>query len=109
MTPLPHNLLLGAAIVLVVSVVSSAPPVRAATANDWPTYLNGLSRTGFGLDETVITASSAPSMRLRWTAKSAGAESAEPVTVGGVIYWGSWDGPADNRTDDIGIRVVLRV
>lgn len=92
MTPFPHNRLLSAAIVLVVSAVSSAQPVRAATANDWPTYLDGLSRTGFGSGETVITASSVPSMRLRWTATSAGAASAEPVAVGGVVYWGSWDG-----------------
>lgn len=96
MTPFPHNRLLCAATVIVVSattwLVSSAEPVRAATANDWPTYLDGIARTGFGADETVITASSAPSLRLRWTAASAGAASAQPVAVGGIIYWGSWDG-----------------
>jgi polyvinyl alcohol dehydrogenase (cytochrome) len=87
---------LGAAVVVVASVASSlisgAQPVRAAATSDWPTYLNGLARTGFSSGETVITASSAPSLRLRWTARSAGAASAEPVAVGGVVYWGSWDG-----------------
>jgi outer membrane protein assembly factor BamB len=94
--PLRPSCALGAAIVMVVSaaswLVSGAQPVHAATTNDWPTYLDGLPRTGFGPDETVITASSAPSLRLRWQTKSAGAASAEPVAVGGVVYWGSWDG-----------------
>ena len=85
----------GAAIVMVVIttwLVSGTQPARAAAANDWPTYLDGLGRTGFGPGETVITASSAPSLRLRWKTASVGAASAEPVAVRGVIYWGSWDG-----------------
>lgn len=87
---------LGAIFAMVASIaawlVSGAQPARAALVNNWPTYLNGLARTGFSPDETAITASSAPSLRLRWTATSAGSVSAEPVAVGGVIYWGSWDG-----------------
>ena len=87
---------IGAAVIVVVSLsawlISGAQPVLAAAGNDWPTYLNGLGRTGFGANETVITASSAASLRLRWTASSAGAASAEPVAAGGVVYWGSWDG-----------------
>jgi outer membrane protein assembly factor BamB len=65
---------------------------RAAAASDWPTYLGDPGRTGFGPAETVITASAAGSLRLRWAASSAGAVSAEPVAAGGVVYWGSWDG-----------------
>jgi len=87
---------LGAAFVMVASMVtwliSGAQPALAATANDWPTYLNGLARTGFSSGETVITPSSAPTLRLRWTSGSAAAVSAEPVAARGIVYWGSWDG-----------------
>ena len=85
------NVLMGGVIVAV-SLVSGAQPTQAAAAEDWPTYLNGLARTGFAPAEKVITVSSAPSLRLRWTATSGGPASAEPVVAGGVIYWGSWDG-----------------
>lgn len=91
----PPRLALGTAIVTVMSVASwlaaSPQPARAAV-EDWRTYLAGLGRTGFSPAKTAITASSAPSLRLRWTAVSAGAASAEPVVANGVIYWGSWDG-----------------
>jgi hypothetical protein len=87
---------LSATAVIVVSVASwllaCAEPARAAVAEDWRTYLDSLGRTGFSPAETVITASSARSLRLRWTAVSAGAVSAEPVVANGVVYWGCWDG-----------------
>lgn len=87
---------LGAAAIIAMIVafwlVPTAQPARAAAASDWPTYLAGLARTGFGAGETAITVSTAPSLRLRWRAASAAAASAEPVAVGGIIYWGSWDG-----------------
>jgi outer membrane protein assembly factor BamB len=87
---------LGVAVLTAASLAAclsvGAPPAHAATASDWPTYLDGLARTGFSAAETVITPSSAPSLRLRWQAKAPGAVSAEPVVVGGVVYWGSWDG-----------------
>jgi polyvinyl alcohol dehydrogenase (cytochrome) len=103
---------LGAAVVMIISVAASlasgVQPARAAAVNDWPTYLSGLSRTGFAQAEKVITPSSARSLRLRWTASAAGAASAEPVVAGGVIYWGSWDGHERATTSSGGLLWTSR-
>jgi hypothetical protein len=55
-------------------------------------YLNDTARSGFAAGETAITPSTAPNMKLQWSAHAGGAVSAEPVTANGNVYWGSWDG-----------------
>jgi polyvinyl alcohol dehydrogenase (cytochrome) len=65
--------------------------VHAATG-DWPTFLGGNARTGFNAAESVINPTTAPNLKLKWTAQTKGHVSSEPLVVNGVIYWGSWDG-----------------
>jgi len=67
-------------------------PADAQTTGDWSTYLNTATRTGYGAAETTIDASTAPDLKPRWTDGNGGAVSAEPVTSGGVAFYGSWDG-----------------
>lgn len=67
-------------------------PAAAATTGDWPTYLKNTSRTGYNQAETIITASTAPRLKVRWSAHAGGSVSTEPVEAGGKVYWGSWDG-----------------
>lgn len=78
----------GTALIMGLSLAAGA---NAATSGNWPTYLNNRSRTGFNSAETVITRSTAPSLRPLWT-DSSGSVSAEPVQVNGTVYYGSWDG-----------------
>jgi polyvinyl alcohol dehydrogenase (cytochrome) len=78
----------------------------AVVPGDVPTYLYGLDRTGFAGAETAITGQSASTLVER-TQLSIGQShgnlygtrayyntiiSAQPVVVGGRIFWGSWDG-----------------
>jgi polyvinyl alcohol dehydrogenase (cytochrome) len=81
------------AMVLVVSGVVQFPrqATYAATVN-WATYLGNDARTGFNGQETVITPTTAPTLKLLWTAKPLGAVSSEMVVVNNVGYYGSWDG-----------------
>lgn len=63
----------------------------------WPTYLEGNTRSGFNQAETVITVSSAPHLKLRWSYSVGGnfyvkSITTQPVEANGLIYWGSWDG-----------------
>ena len=66
-------------------------PVRADAA-DWSTYLNGNAHTGYNATETVINQTSAPGLRLHWTAPAGTRVFSQPVVANGMIYWGSWDG-----------------
>lgn len=86
--------LLFTAIVAVVAVVAAALPLTSAgavTSVNWSTYLGNQGRTGFNSAESLITPSAVPNLRPKWT-DSSGSVSAEPVQVGGTIYYGSWDG-----------------
>jgi hypothetical protein len=64
----------------------------AGSSSDWTTYLYSPERTGFNSAETVITPSSAPNLKLLWTATAGGIISTQPVIANSLIYWGSWDG-----------------
>lgn len=83
-------LYLGVSVALIIGLWS-ATAASAATSGDWPTYLDGVSRTGFNSGETLITPSTAPDLKPLWT-DSSGSVSAEPVQVGGIVYYGAWDG-----------------
>jgi polyvinyl alcohol dehydrogenase (cytochrome) len=65
---------------------------RAQTSRDWPMYLNNAARTGYAGAEKAITRSTAHKLRMLWTDHVDGAISAQPIQVGGVVYYGSWDG-----------------
>ncbi|HZS90731.1 MAG TPA: PQQ-binding-like beta-propeller repeat protein [Chloroflexota bacterium] len=82
---------LGAAL-LVPAVGAPVPATRAATTVSWPTYLYDNTRSGYNGSETVITASSAPSLKLQWSTHANGTISTQPVVVNYLVYWGAWDG-----------------
>lgn len=76
---------------------------QAATPGSWPTYGFNNARTGFNASETIINPTSAPNLKLKWTATTSGcsgspggptAISTQPVGVPSLqmIFWGSWDG-----------------
>ncbi len=56
------------------------------------TYMGNNARTGYNAAETFINPTTAPNLKLRWTAQTAGHISDQPIQVNGVVYWGSWDG-----------------
>lgn len=71
------------------------------TSGDWSTYLAENGRSGFNGSENIITATSAPSLKLHWRITAGAAISTQPVIVNGVVYWGSWDG-VEHATDLFG-------
>ncbi|MDR2988276.1 MAG: hypothetical protein LBV34_25915, partial [Nocardiopsaceae bacterium] len=83
--------LYAAAGAVVMASLSLATPAHAASSSDWPTYLDNRARTGFNAAERLITRSNVGGMHRVWTFSS-GSVSAEPMRVGGVVYYGSWDG-----------------
>ena len=67
--------------------------VQASTsASNSATFMGNNARTGYNATETFINSTSAPNLKLRWTAQTKGHISSQPIEVNGVVYWGSWDG-----------------
>ena len=86
-----------------------AHPAFGEGDGSWATYLDGNARTGYNGAESTINTTSAPDLKLKWTATSSGclnspggpiSISAEPVVVQSLqmIFWGSWDG-CEHATD----------
>lgn len=78
--------------IIAVLVALPLTGARAQTSRDWPMYLNNAARTGYAGAEKAITRSTAHKLRMLWTDHVDGAISAQPIQVGGVVYYGSWDG-----------------
>src|SRR5260370_1061689 len=84
------------ATVAIFAVISIAliPSVLAthAASGDWTTYMADNGRSGFNPNETIITPSTAPNLKLKWIHTAGGDVTAQPVEANGLVYWGSWDG-----------------
>jgi outer membrane protein assembly factor BamB len=82
-------------IVVLIGVFVAVPRLSATYATspgDWSTYMFNTGRSGYNTAETVINQTSAPTLKVHWTAPAGGSVFSQPVTAGGVIYWGSYDG-----------------
>src|SRR6266516_78744 len=51
---------------------------QADTSSDWPTYMANNQRSGFNGAETIINATSAPNLKVHWTAKGGGMVFSQP-------------------------------
>ncbi len=101
-TPMRKYLLISlgiaAGIAIVIQLVSltlvnaASPHVAAAAAGDWTAYVNNQQRTGFNNAESTISTSNVRNLAVKWSQYTAKGISDQPIEVGGVVYWGSWDG-----------------
>src|SRR6266487_109432 len=94
-TPKHKYLLLlpGVAIaVAIVLQVMNLTGALAVAAGDWMTYDGTQQRTGFNSAETTLSASNIAGVKVKWSQYAAKGVSDQPIEVGGVVYWGSWDG-----------------
>src|SRR5579884_2626059 len=76
---------------------------HAQSPSSWPTYLYDNTHSGYNASETIINPTSAPNLKLKWTATTSGCTgspggptdiSTQPVVSQNLhlIFWGSWDG-----------------
>lgn len=59
---------------------------------DWAQYTYNDAGSGLNAGDMTINAGNAATLHATWVAHSGRAASAQPLVVGGVAYWGSWDG-----------------
>src|SRR5260221_508619 len=79
----------------VLAVTSYLPRQAAhAASTDWTTFLGSNARTGYDSAETIINPTTAPNLKLHWTASTVNHAliTTEVMTANGMLYWGSWDG-----------------
>jgi len=88
--------------------VADGPSSALSTSPDglgpspaWPTYMYDVERTGANHAETLLGPATVADLRPIWSVPSAGSDFSAPIVVGGVAYFGSWDGNevAVNATD----------
>ena len=84
--------LLAAAGLIAVLVGLPLTGAGAQTSGDWPGYLYNGARTGYNGGEKIITPSTAQKLKMLWVNNATSSISAEPIEVGGVVYYGSGDG-----------------
>ena len=61
-------------------------------AGDWPMFGRDLAGTHYNPDETALTPASVSRLKPKWVFETEGDVSSQPAVVGGVVYFGSWDG-----------------
>jgi len=83
------------------------PTLAASVPGDWPTYMADNGHSGFNPAENVITAASAPQLRLKWKVTAGNYVASQPVEANGLIYWGSWDG--FEHATDLNDRTVWKI
>src|SRR5205823_4751255 len=79
-------------VALAVVLMAMAVPWASASPGEWPMFMFNRPRSGFNASETVITAATAATLHVVWTAPASDAVSPQPVTKSGTIFWGSSDG-----------------
>ncbi|MEN3331885.1 MAG: hypothetical protein V7641_1250 [Blastocatellia bacterium] len=62
------------------------------TSSDWPMYGRDLAGSHYNANEKQLTPATVGRLKVKWIFQTGGDVSSQPTVVGGVIYFGSWDG-----------------
>lgn len=94
-----HRVFLSIALVVVVGIFGTMVVLQrmptmthAASSGDYPMFLGNLTHSGDNTNETIINPSTAHSLALAWKFTAGIGIVSSPVVVGGVLYFGAWDG-----------------
>jgi outer membrane protein assembly factor BamB len=83
----------------------AASSEQFTSAGDWPTYGYDNARDNFNVAETIITPSTAPQLKQKWSHAGGNGISDQIAAVSGNVYWGSWDGYVHASNASSGARV----
>ncbi len=76
-------------------LVGAAPPSPEVAPSDganWTTYLFDAGRSGANLLERTISPANVSGLVQRWSLPENGSDFSAPIVVGGLLYYGSWNG-----------------
>lgn len=72
--------------------VATAAATNGQSSSDWPMYGRDLAGSHYNPNEKILTPETVSRLKPKWIFETAGDVSAQPTVVGGVVYFGSWDG-----------------
>jgi polyvinyl alcohol dehydrogenase (cytochrome) len=61
-------------------------------SSDWPMYGRDLAGSHYNPNEKQITPATVSRLKPKWIFETGADVSSQPTVVGGVVYFGSWDG-----------------
>ena len=76
----------------VATLASASQSAPRAGASDWTQYTDDLAGSGDNANESALNPRNAHTLHAAWVVKGGRSVSAQPLVVGGVVYWGSLDG-----------------
>ncbi len=79
------------AVCLISGLIAASSLAAKAMAEDWPTYMHDSARSAAS-GETWLSSSNAANLVKSWSFKTGGGVASSPTVVGGIAYFGSWDG-----------------
>src|ERR1051325_11339486 len=65
---------------------------NGVAASDWPMYGRDLAGSHYNPHENTLTPATVARLKTKWVFETGGDVSSQPTVVGGVVYFGSWDG-----------------
>src|SRR5437762_10476038 len=71
---------------------SAKNAANGQTAADWPLYGRDLAGSHYNPNEKQLTPATVGRLKVKWIFETGGDVSSQPTVVGGVVYFGSWDG-----------------
>ena len=89
------TLVYSGAATMIVGQSSKKPTQKSAnekTSADWPMYGRDLAGSHYNPHEKLITPATVGRLKPKWVFETGADVSSQPIVVGGVVYFGSWDG-----------------
>ncbi|MEO7002618.1 MAG: hypothetical protein ABI274_12590, partial [Ktedonobacterales bacterium] len=65
---------------------------QTANSSNWTTYGFNNGRSNYNPHETVITPTTAPTLKVQWRNQTVGRMTSQALVSNGAVYWGTWDG-----------------
>src|SRR5215210_2465534 len=72
--------------------VKAVAAANGQSASDWPLYGRDLAGSHYNPNEKTLTPATVTRLKTKWIFETRGDVSSQPTVVGGVVYFGSWDG-----------------
>src|SRR5579863_1939619 len=88
-----------------VTTAHAATSSTAKSSGAWSTYLYDSGHSGFNKNETIITPTSAKTLKQKWVQSAGGLISVQPVEADNMVFWGGWNDGLERATSLTGKQV----